>query len=218
MLYYFQRSFKQLHGERSVTKVIAVMSMSLDGFVAGPNVSLQHPLGQGGERLHKWMFTGSTNSEKTPHSPLTDIDSAVIQEIFDGTGAVILGKRTFDVGLSYWGDTPYPVPSFVLTHTQREPLPQASASFTFVTEGIESALCQAKVAAGEKNVIVMGIETAQQLLKAGFVDQIEINLVPVLLQSGLRLFDHIGTERIELEQLRVLPSASVTHLKYRVIQ
>src|SRR5215203_1718654 len=125
--------------------------MSLDGFAAGPNVNVQHPMGEGGERMHEWMFKGAGNSESTPHSPMTDVDAAVIQEQFDNVGAVILGKRTFDVGLSHWGDTPYPVPSFVLTHTPQESLAQKSASFTFVTDGLDSALHQAKAAAGGKD-------------------------------------------------------------------
>jgi dihydrofolate reductase len=194
------------------------MSMSLDGFVAGPNVSVEEPMGEGGHRLHAWMFEGSANSESTPHAPMTGIDRAVIQEQFNTTGAVILGKRTFDVGIEIWKDTPYPAPSFVLTHTPREPLAQKSATFTFVTDGIESALRQAKAAAGEKGVILMGTETTRQFLMAGLVDEIRINLVPVLLQSGLRLFEDIGTERIELEQEHVLESTKVTHFKYRIIK
>src|SRR5688572_1892583 len=130
--FYTLRPIKKANRECFVTKVIAALSISLDGFAAGPNVSVQHPMGEEGERLHEWMFKGASRSESTPHSPMTDVDTAVIQEQFDNTGAVILGKRTFEVGLRHWGDTPYPVPSFVLTHTPQEPLVQKSASFTFV--------------------------------------------------------------------------------------
>jgi len=191
------------------------MSMSLDGFVAGPHVSIAHPMGVDGERLHDWLFSRGGSS---PHAPMTEIDKRVTEEVFANVGAVIMGKRTFDAGLSQWGDTPYPVPNFVLTHTSSPPLTQKSGIFTFVSDGIDSALRQAQAAAGERNIILMGADISQQYLKAGLVDEIDLNLVPVLLIRGVRLFEHIGAERIELKQTRVLESAEVTHLKYKVIK
>ena len=149
------------------------MSMSLDGFVAGPNVGIDLPMGAGGERLHDWLFNrNSGQGGESRQTSASEVDRAVTQETFATTGAVILGKRTFDVGLTHWGDTPYPVPSFVLTHTPREALVQASGTFTFVTDGIEHALQLAKAAAGEKKINLMGADIAQQYLKAGLVDEI----------------------------------------------
>lgn len=189
-------------------KVIVSKSMSLDGFVTGPHVSAEQPMGEGGMRLHDWMFK----------PPIIEINTAVVKELFAATGAVILGKRIFDVGLDVWNDTPYPVPCFVLTHSPREPLAQKSGTFTFVTDGIESALKQAKTAAGNKDVVLMGAATTQQYLKAGLVDELVINLVPVLLGTGTRLFEHPGHEPIELERTRVIEAPGVTHLRFRVVK
>ena len=189
-------------------KVILDMSMSLDGFIAGPNVGVELPMGEGGLRLHDWLFNTSAS----------EVDAEVEQEMFATTGAVVLGRRTFDVGQGPWGDTPFPVPCFVLTHEAREELVKKSGTFTFVTDGIESALEKAKAAAGDKNVSVMGANTAQQYIKAGLLDEIQIHLVPVLLGEGRRLFDHIGTEHIELEGTRVIESLGVTHLRFRVLK
>lgn len=128
-------------------KAVLAFSMSLDGFIAGPDVSDAEPMGRGGERLHDWMFKDHPDRAK---------DDAVVKQMFADTGAVVLGKRTFDIGVGQWNDTPYPVPSFVLTHERREPLPMTSASFTFVKDGVESALAQARAAAGDRDAVVMG--------------------------------------------------------------
>jgi len=128
----------------------------------------------------------------------------------------VLGRRTFDVGAGLWGDVPFPVPCFVLTHEDREELVKKSGTFTFVTDGIESALRQARAAAGEKDVRLMGADIAQQFIKAGLLDEIQINLVPVLLGDGVRLFEHLGTEHIEPESTRVIESSGVIHLRFRV--
>ena len=201
-----------------MSKVVLQLSMSLDGFVAGPRVSHEHGMGVGGERLHDWMFTREARQTEMPESNVDDVDGAVIQEVFATTGAVVLGRRTFDVGLQHWNDTPYPVPSFVLTHRPHARLEMTSSTFTFVTDGIERALAQAKAAAGDKNVMLMGGDVAQQVLKAGLIDEIQINLVPVLLGEGLRLFEHFGNKCIELECTRVVESRVVTHLTYRVVK
>jgi len=186
------------------------MSMSLDGFVAGSNVGIDLPMGAGGLRLHDWLF----NATKS------DVDAEVGREVFVTTGAVILGRRTFDVGVGVWGDTPYPTPCFVLTHEIREERIEKSGTFVFVNDGIEDALEKAKAAAGDKNVILMGAETARHYLKAGLVDEMQISLVPVLLGDGIRLFDHINinTRHIELESTHVVASPNVTHLRFRVIR
>jgi dihydrofolate reductase len=188
--------------------VIVAMSMSLDGFVAGLNISVESPMGVGGMRLHQWLFD----------APAGGVDAVVAREMFESTGAVLLGKRTFDVGLDVWGDTPYPVPCFVLTHEARGPLAKPSGTFTFVNDGIECALRQAKAAAAEKNVMLMGADVARQCLRAGFVDEMLIQLVPVLLGDGLRLFEHLGTELVELEGMQVIESPAVTHLRFRPVK
>ena len=184
------------------------MSMSLDGFIAGPNVGIERPMGEGGERLHEWLFNTSAS----------EVDAEVEQEMFATTGAVVLGRRTFDVGEGLWGDVPFPVPCFVLTHEDREEIVKKSGTFTFVTDGIESALQRAKAAAGEKDVRLMGANIAQQFLKAGLLDELQINLVPILLGDGIQLFEHLGTERIELERTRVIESPSVIHLRFRIVK
>lgn len=188
-------------------RVVMAFSMSLDGFVAGPRVSVELPMGEGGERLHEWLFN---------ESPDRGVDPEMARELSDSVGAVVLGRRTFDVGLGPWEDTPYPVPCFVLTHERREKLVMPSGTFTFVSDGIESALAQAKAEAGERDVILMGANTAQQYLRAGLVDEIYIQLVPLLLGAGTRLFENLGTEAIELEMARATKSPFVTHLRFRV--
>lgn len=138
-----------------MTKVVLSFSMSLDGFVAGPDVGIDQPMGRGGERLHDWLF-------KSP----SEIDAEKAREISQRVGAAIVGRRTFDVGIGPWEDTPYPVPSFVLTHEKRQPLAMKSGTFTFVTDGIESALSRARVAAGDKDIVVMGADAARQIFPA----------------------------------------------------
>lgn len=183
-------------------------SISLDGFVAGPDVSREEPMGVGGERLHDWLGMGSDAAQ-------SDIDRQMVREQFEAVGAVVLGRTTFDVGLKPWGDTPYPAPSFVLTHEPRAPLAMKSASFEFVTDGIVGAVSRAKAAAGDRNVVVMGANVAQQCLKNGLVDEIIIQTVPVLLGAGTRLFDRLDRP-VELETVRVIASPSVIHQRYRV--
>ena len=129
-----------------------------------------------------------------------------------------MGNRTFEVGVDLWGDVPFPVPSFVLTHKQRENLIKKSGIFTFVTDGIESALQQAQAVAGDKDVRLMGADVAQQFLSAGLIDEIQINHVPIFLGAGVRLFEHSGIKNIQLEKDRVLDSPHVTHIRYRVLK
>ena len=189
-----------------MSKVVVDMSMSLDGFVAGPHVSVDHPMGKGGMRLHRWLF----------NEPANEADLAIGQEMPKSTGAVVLGRRTFDVGIGEWEDTPFPVSCFVLTHREQDDLIQKSGIFSFVTDGIESALQRARAAAGDRNVRLMGADITQQFLRAGLVDEIQINLVPVLLGEGTRLFDNLGLNRIELEVTRVIETPEATHLKFQI--
>ncbi|MGP3965680.1 dihydrofolate reductase family protein [Nonomuraea sp. 3N208] len=184
--------------------VVLYKSMSLDGFVAGPHVRAEHPMGEGGERLHEWMFTERPDPR----------DKEFVAAIMASVGAVVVGRRTFDVGLPHWQDTPYPVPTLVLTHQARDELAMKSATFTFVTDGIASSLESAQDAAGGKDVIVMGAQTGRQFLSAGLVDELQISLVPVVLGGGTRLLEDLGP--IELERTQVIASDAVTHLRFRV--
>jgi dihydrofolate reductase len=191
------------------SKLLIAFTMSLDGFIAGPDVSIEEPMGKGGERLHEWMFNDSADR---------GVDPELAKEMFGLVGAVILGRRTFDAGLAPWGDTPFPAPCFVLTHERREVLPMKSGTFTFVNDGIEAALRQAKGAANGKDVLVMGADAAQQYLKAGLVDELILQIAPVLLGRGTRLFDRIGDDHIELRRERLVGSPFVTHLKFSVVR
>jgi len=194
--------------------------MSLDGFIAAPNDDPERPLGDGGQRLHDWVFGGKTERSGTsPRTSTTGSNREVMDESFKTLGAVIMGRRWFDIGEGPWGENPpFHVPCFVLTHNAHETLVKGATTFTFVTDGIENALKQAQAAAGDKHVGVGGANTAQQYLQAGLLDEIQIHLVPVLLGEGRRLFEHLGTLHIELESTRVIESPGVTHLKFRVVK
>lgn len=211
-------------------KVIAEISMSLDGYIAGPEPTLEEPLGQGGEQLHEWVVRLA--AWRTSHGKSggeTGPDGDVMEESIANTGAVIMGRRMFSGGDGpwendpkadgWWGDTPpFHVPVFVLTKNARETVTkEGGTSFTFVTDGIESALSQAKKAAGAKNIsIAGGANTIQQFIQAGLLDELNIHLVPVLLGGGTRLLDNIGTTK--LEKVRVVDSPFVTHLTFRLIK
>lgn len=201
-----------------MARVVLSFSMSLDGYIAGPNVSIRDGMGIGGERLHQWMFAGGTKAGDGSYSSTDPRDAAEIDAAFKSVGAVIVGRRTYDVGLQHWGDTPYPAPSFVLTHNPRPDQLTKSASFHFVTDGVESAVRQARDAAGDKDVIVMGATAAQQVLRTGLADTLKIQIVSVLLCGGMRLFDKLGDTHIELTRTRVLAaSPAVTHLEFNVV-
>jgi dihydrofolate reductase len=205
------------------------ISVSLDGFVAGPNPSEEHPLGEGGMQLHEWVF--KLAAWRKPHGREggeVNASSAVVEETLENVGATIMGRNMFGGDPGPWGDDPWDGwwgddppfhhPVFVLTHHEREPLEKEGGnSFTFVTDGIESALEQAKEAAGGKDVSLGGgASIAQQYLAAGLIDEMLINLVPVLLGDGKRLFEGLGdAAAVGLEQVRVVDAPGVAHLLYR---
>ncbi|MGH2618690.1 MAG: dihydrofolate reductase family protein [Thermomicrobiales bacterium] len=199
-------------------KVVLDMSVSLDGIGAGPNPNAVERMGAGGERLHAWHPFSDPEPESTAGVPAAAAaDARQVREWFAATGAVVLGKRTFDRGLEPWGGAPFPVPCFVLTHETRADLATKSGTFAFVTDGIARALHRAPAAAGDKNVLVMGgPSVAQQTLRAGLVDEIRLHLVPVLLGAGSRLFEHLAAESIEREPTEVVASPAATHLRFRV--
>jgi dihydrofolate reductase len=189
-----------------MSKVVLDVSMSLDGFIAGPNVREAEPMGDGGERLHEWIFRKGPDAE---------IDLGVRRE-FDATatvGATVIGRRTFDLGVGPWGGTPWPgMPSFVVTHrTQPDLLGKNGGLFAF--DSLEAAARRAKQAAGHKDVLVMGADVARQLLRAGLIDELRIHLVPILLGDGTPLF---GGERAELIPEGEPVTGTVTHLRFRV--
>ncbi len=215
-----------------MAKLILDITMSLDGFIAGPNQTLERPLGDGGERLHEWLVgLASFRQRHGLDGGTSNADDRVLEESLAGTGVVLMGRRMFSGGRGpwagdpnadgWWGDDPpFRVPVFVLTHHARETVTkQGGTSFTFVTDGIEAALEQARAAAGDRDVAVAGgANVAQQYLRAGLLDELQIHVVPLLLGDGVRLFADLGAEQIELEGTRVIQSPSVTHLKYRVVK
>ena len=202
-------------------KTVVDITTSLDGFVAGPNDGPELPLGEGGERLHEWVY--DLASWREPHGLAggqTNRDSEILDEAMTTTGAIVVGRRMFD-NAKGWGDNPpFHKPVFVLTHEVREQVVKAGGTtFSFVNDGIESALEQAKTAAGEKDVGVGGgANTIQQYLRAGLLDEMQIHVAPMLLGAGIRLFEHLGSGPIQLESTRVIESPAVAHLKYRVVR
>ena len=202
--------------------VTAHMSMSLDGYVAGPNAGAGNPLGDRGVLIQQWMFDLASFREMQGLSGgQTNADDEELRQRFAPTGAVVMGRRMFDEGEDPWGDNPpFRMPVFVLTHEARDRLvKEGGTTFTFVTDGIESALEQAKATAGDKNVnIAGGADTLQQFIKAGLLDELEIHLAPLLFGEGIRLFDRMGPEHIELENIRVVASPRVTHLRFRIVK
>jgi dihydrofolate reductase len=204
------------------------ISTSLDGFVTGPNPSEEHPLGEGGEQLHEWVV--KLEAWRRPHGREggeTNASSAVFEEAVDSLGAVVMGRNMFGGGPGPWGEDPWEgwwgeeppfhSPVFVLTHHEREPLEKEGTTFHFVTDGIESALQQAKEAAGGKDVsLAGGADVAQQYLAAGLLDEVLLNVVPILLGDGRRLFEGLGGAEVRLEQVDVIEAPDVAHLRYRV--
>jgi dihydrofolate reductase len=172
-----------------MSAVVLDVSMSLDGFTAGPNVGPAEPMGEGGERLHEWMAgTG----------PGGDVDLSIHREADEAVGATIIGRRTFNLGLGPWGGTPWPgIPSFVVTHRTRDDLLGDNGG-TFAFDGLEAAARRAIQAAGDKDVLVLGADVAGQLLRAGLLDEVRLHLIPVLLGSGTPLFGAESAGQAEL--------------------
>lgn len=194
------------------SRVVLYMSMSLDGFIAGPGDTKGNGLGDGGERLHNWLAQGG-GDDPTSYRPSDEPGRTVFDEMM-ATGAVITGRRTADFA-DYWdGDHHDGVPIFVLTH--HAPAGTHAGGVHFVTEGVESCVDRAKRAAGERDVMLHGASAAQTLLRAGRLDVLEISLIPVLFGEGRRLFDGLGPHAIELEPVRKLESPDALHLRYEV--
>ncbi len=202
-------------------KVATGLTMSLDGFIAGPNDGPGQPLGEGGMRLFDWYSSGDTDYEMPGTEMVFRVSPAsadLLREAHGTMGAFVTGRRTFDIADGWGGSPPLGVPSFVVTHTVPQEWVYEGSPFTFVTDGVESAIQQARAVAGDKTVAVGAASLAQQCLKLGLLDEIQIHLVPVLLGEGVRLFDHLGGEPIELESTRVIETPGVTHLTFRVLK
>jgi dihydrofolate reductase len=214
-----------------VSKLRFNITISLDGYVAGPNQSVENPLGEGAFHIHDWALP--TKTFRSLHCDITDgetgINDDVLREGFENIGATIMGRNMFgpvrgpwgkDRWKGWWGDDPpFHHPVFVLTHHAREPLSMQGTTFFFVTDGIESALKQASQAANGKDVgLGGGAKVFQQYLAAGLIDEMEIHIVPILLGSGARLFDNFDGRKVKLESIRTIAGAGVAHLKYRVLK
>jgi dihydrofolate reductase len=193
-----------------MTTVTLDMSMSLDGFVAGPNDDV--------EELHGWLFNGDTSSVYNDMFRLSKDSAKVLDDLIETTGAIVAGRRTYDLTDGWGGSSPFPgVPMFVVSHASPSWVPQGSTPFTFVTDGVESAISQARAAAGQRKVYVLGgASIAHQCLQVGLVDEMTIHLVPILLRDGLRLFEGVGRGYIKLEPTLVTRTPEVTHLSFRV--
>ena len=192
-------------------KVVFSNTVSLDGFVTGPNDDVT--------RLFEWYFSGDTEIS-IPGSPVlkvSPVSAARIEEEIRTVGAMVTGRRTFDIA-GAWGGNPPSAPCFVVTHTVPQEWVKSGSPFTFVADGVEDAVRQAKRAAGDKDVLIMSANIMQQCLRAGVVDEILLDLVPILLGGGVRLFDNLGDKPIDLEITQVDEAVGVTHLKYRVVR
>jgi dihydrofolate reductase len=202
-------------------KVAMGLSMSLDGFIAGPKDGPELPLGEGGERLFAW-YSGGDTEYRLPGTEMVFMVSPqsaeLLREAHSKMGAFVTGRRTFDITNGWGGSPPLGVPTFVVTHTIPQDWVYKGSPFTFVTDGVESAVEKAREVAGDKTVAVGAASIAQQCIRAGLLDEIHVDLVPVLLGNGVRLFDHLGTEPIELESTSVIEAPGVTHLTFRVVK
>lgn len=193
-----------------MTQVYCHISMSLDGFITGPNEGVGNGMGDGGERLHDWMFDART-----------DADAKIDDGFSARTGAILIGKRMFDMGVEPWGDPPpFERPVFVITHEDREPMPmKGGTTYNFVTGGIEAGLEEAKAAAGERDVGIWGgAHIIREYLEAGLLDEMQIHVIPVILGGGVRLFEGLDRQGIELEKTRAIDTPRATHLQYRVLR
>jgi dihydrofolate reductase len=193
-------------------EVRAGFAMSVDGFIAGPEDNVG--------RLFQWLSDGDT-AFPVPGTEMvfqtSPASAEYYREIWETTGALVTGRRDFDVSRAWGGNPPLPVPVFIVTHTPPQEWVYEGSPFTFVTDGVKNAIKQARAVAGDRNVAVNGSQITSQCLKLGLLDEVKIDLVPVLLGDGIRLFEHLGTEPIELERTKVVEAPGVTHLTFRVV-
>jgi dihydrofolate reductase len=214
-----------------MSKLRCHISISLDGFVAGPNQSEENPLGEGGEQLHKWVFSlAAWRHLHGLQGGEVNESARVVEESREKIGAGVMGRNMFgpiaggpwgdEQWTGWWGDDPpYHYPVFILTHHPRDPVEmKGGTTFHFITDGIESALEQATVAADGKDVMLWGgAQVVNQYLAAGLLNELELHVVPILLGDGARLLDNLGAKEVRLEQVRAVEAPGVTHLKYTVV-
>jgi dihydrofolate reductase len=204
-----------------MSKVIVELSISLDGFVAGPNDGLDNPLGDGGGRLFNWYQSGDTELALPGTDMVFRVQRAsadLLRDQWSTFGSGVAGRRMFDIARGWDGKPPVDGPAFIVTHHPPQEWIYEGSPFTFVTDGVESAVRQAVAAANGKNVSISSASIAQQCLNAGLLDEIHLDLAPVLLGGGVRLFDNLRVAPLELEQIRIVQTPDVTHLHYRVIK
>lgn len=211
-----------------MSNVIGELSISLDGYAAGPNQSEREPLGEGGERLHEWAVrTAAWRRQHGLDGGEDGVDSQIVAASTANVGAYLMGRRMFGGGegpwdpswRGWWGeDAPFRAPVFVLTHHPRAPLRlDGGTTFTFVTDGVEAALDRARAAADGRDVrVVGGAATVRQCLRAGLLDELQLHIAPVVLGAGERLLDDVGDPTLEL--VETVPSSAVTHVRYRVVR
>lgn len=198
-----------------MSKVAAGITTSLDGYITGPNDGPGQGLGEGGERLHYWVFGGPWTYDEEPRGEATGADSEFLEEAVMRGGAVVGGRNTYEAARAWGGQNPFGVPFFIVTH-HPENAPQ-DAGFTFVN-GLEEAVARAREAAADKDVFVMGgADIIRQALRAGFVEELSVSIAPIVLGAGKRLFDGFE-ETVNLEHVRVLQSPFATHITYRVVR
>ena len=198
-----------------MSKVAAGITTSLDGYITGPNDGPGQGLGEGGERLHYWVFGGPWTYDEEPRGEATGADSEFLEEAVMRGGAVVGGRNTYDAARAWGGQNPFGVPFFIVTH-HPEDAPQ-DAGFTFVN-GLEEAIARAREAAGDQDVFVMGgADVIRQALRAGLVEELSVSIAPIVLGAGKRLFDGFE-ETVNLEHVRVLQSPFATHITYRVVR
>ena len=201
-------------------KVTFNMTMSLDGFVAGPNDGPENGLGDGGDGLFNWYFSGDTEvlmSEGVPPLKVSKQSAEILKEAISTYGAGVWGRRTFDIAHA-WGGNPPGSPAFIVTHNVPQEWVKEGSPFIFVTDGVESAIHMAMKAAGDKDVVICTPSILQQALKAGLVDEIHVDVAPILIGGGVSLFNQLGIGPINLECIRALQTPHVTHLGFRVVK
>jgi dihydrofolate reductase len=201
-------------------KVSMGLTMSLDGFIAGPNDGPEHPLGEGGMRLFDWFSAGDTEYGLPGTEMVFKVSpqsARMLGEAHGTMGAFVTGRRTFDITNGWGGKPPLGVPTFVVTHSVPQEWVYEGSPFTFVTDGVEGAVEQARAVAGDKAVAVGAASIVQQCIRAGLLDEIHVDLVPVLLGDGVRLFQHLGGP-VELERTQVVEGVGVTHMTFRVVK